>query len=320
MSGCQVGPRLRPPYPVRGRQAKRKEVASRKYEWPRGADVCRRQTHLSADAALKKESHRPHPHCCLGPAAAHDQNTHWRVGHRLFSPFLRVLFLLSPSLAAGRGAGRRHTQKAKAERERARTKGERERERERASQRWGGSSLPPSLLPPPRRALPPRLPTRSGAGGTTSTSRPSGRTRPSSPSPPPTPSSPPSHWYALPSPPLPSLPLWGRGDYCLISAAIRRLVPRLLQKPNLFCPVAALRPSASRWGSKRHLAAFRFGHGNSIGSSPLLPLSCPPPTCRFSSSGSSAGCQSSDGPRRRSSTSWTSSSMGVINHLFFTYL
>jgi len=96
-----------------------------------------------------------------------------------------------------------------------------------------------------------------------STSRPSGRTRPSSPSPPPTPSSPPSHWYALPPLPscatrplLASLRTWqgtaarGRGNYCLISAAIRRLVPRLPQKPNLFCPPAALRPSASRGGAR----------------------------------------------------------------------
>jgi hypothetical protein len=93
---------------------------------------------------------------------------------------------------------------------------------------------------------PPRLPPRSGAGGTMSTSRPSGRTGPSSPSPPPTPSSPPSHWYALlPSPPClfggrqdragHATAAPGRGDTARSQPAIRRLVPRLPQKPNLFC-------------------------------------------------------------------------------------
>jgi len=42
----------------------------------------------------------------------------------------------------------------------------------------------------------------------------------------------------------------GRGDCCLISAAIRRLVPRLPQKPNLFCPPAALR-LLLLWGGAR---------------------------------------------------------------------
>jgi hypothetical protein len=157
---------------------------------------------------------------------------------------------------------------------------------------------------------PPRLPPRSGAGGTMSTSRPSGRTGPSSPSPPPTPSSPPSHWYVLlPSPPClfggrqdragHATAAPGRGDTARSQPAIRRLVPRLPQKPNLFC-APVLPPRGGARGAD-HRSNLDLGTRLDPQLCPLLCLLAP--TCRFSSSGSSAGCPSSDGPRRKSSTS-----------------
>jgi hypothetical protein len=109
-------------------------------------------------------------------------------------------------------------------------------------------------------------------GGKTSTSRRSGRTQPSSPSQPHTPSSPQSHWSVRISLSffflsIPFLFLrWDGG--------------RLLALPPLLCCQIFNCPLLHR--------------------APLPLLSSP---CRFSSLGSSAGCPSSDGQRRRSSTS-----------------